>query len=220
VIVQFQFLTLITLVTAAAAAIGCSRESPEARFWAWFQNNQKVLFDFEQNQEQTFDLVAAEMHRVDPALTFEFGPKRDGRREFTISADGIRKAFPKVESLFAAAPSLPRWKFSKYRQRAKPLDLAYEGISIKADAVVVRVDRDGTGANVTMFLPGYSPGAQQKYESIAFLLLERALGEYDAGARVAKVQVAPTKEAPAEAYSLDTLPRAFDALFGNRDKVR
>src|SRR5882724_4779444 len=75
--------------------------SAEADFWQWFQRNEADLFDFERDQEAIFDRLAAEMHKVHPSLTFEFGSKENGRREFVISADGIKDAFPKVESLYA-----------------------------------------------------------------------------------------------------------------------
>jgi hypothetical protein len=78
--------------------------TPEQAFWNWFQKNEDSLFDFEKNQAEIFDRLSTELHKIDPNLTFEFGPKENDRREFTISADGIRKAFPAVEKLFASAP--------------------------------------------------------------------------------------------------------------------
>jgi len=77
--------------------------SPEADFWKWFEANHAELFDFERDQDRIFDRLAAEMHKVDHDLTFEFGPKENGKREFIISADGIVRAFPKVETLYVLA---------------------------------------------------------------------------------------------------------------------
>lgn len=95
--------SLFSLPLSLLAMLGLSgggkQVTPEQSFWAWFQNNQDFLFDFEKDQERVFDRLATEMHKVNPSLTFEFGPKEDGRREFTISADGIRKAFPAVQAL-------------------------------------------------------------------------------------------------------------------------
>jgi len=194
----------------------CASGVSEKRFWTWFQTNEASLYEFQKNQPQIFDQLSAEMHKIHPALTFEFGPVQDGRREFIISADGIKDAFPKVESLYAAAPQLPRWKFTKFRQRGKPLDIAYEGISVKADAVAVMAQPDGAKAKVTVFLPDYAVAAHQKYQAIAFLVLDRALGEYDVETRVSEVQVASTAHVPADAFSLDAFPRAFDSLWTNQ----
>jgi hypothetical protein len=194
----------------------CGNGVSENRFWTWFQANEASLYDFQKNQPRIFDQLSAEMHKIHPALTFEFGPIQEGRREFIISADGLKEAFPKVESLYAAAPQLPRWKFTKFRQRGKPLDIAYEGISVKADAVAAMAKADGAKAKVTVFLPDYSAAAHQKYQSIAFLFLNRALGEYDVQTRVSEVQVASSAHAPAEAFSLDAFPKAFDGMWSRQ----
>jgi len=38
-------------------------------------------------------MLASEMHKVHPDLTFEFGPVEEERREFVITAGGIKGAF-------------------------------------------------------------------------------------------------------------------------------
>jgi len=202
---------------ACLAPIACQTQSaksaPERAFWTWFQSNESRLFDFENDRERIFDEVGAELHKIDRALTFEFGPKQDGRREFVISADGIRSAFPKVESLFAVAPSLPRWRFIKFRPRRAPMDVTYGGVTVEAKFVVVGLEPAGPKANLTIFIPGYSPTAYQTYMPIAFLLLDQALGEYDVETRVGDIAIKPSTEAGQAAYSLEALPKAFDSSF-------
>ena len=100
-----QSLPMVVLGTLIAS-VGCSRIPRERVFWEWFQTNENALFDFEKDRERTFDRIAAEMHKLNSNLTFEFGPKEDGRREFTISADGIRSAFPLLSG--AAGEAVPR----------------------------------------------------------------------------------------------------------------
>ena len=78
------------------------------RFWQWFAANDERLFHFEPDQEPTFNALAAAMNAVDPHLTFEFGPEQDGRRDFVISAGGIKRGFDAVRLLAAGAPSLAR----------------------------------------------------------------------------------------------------------------
>ena len=82
-----------TLLIALLSMLTCfstrAQATPESDFWLWFEKNQISLFDFERDQERTFNRLAAEMHKVHPSLTFEFGPKTGGRREFVISAGGI-----------------------------------------------------------------------------------------------------------------------------------
>ncbi len=189
-----------------------AQASPEADFWKWFQKNESMLFDFERDQDRVFDKLAAELHKVHPSLVFEFGPKERNRREFVISADGNRAAFPKVESLFAAAPSLPKWQFIKFRPRRAPFDLQYEGISVKAGSVLALLQADGPKVGITLYVPGYKESAEKSYMGIGFLLLDQALGEFDVETRVGFIKVQGLPANTSSAIPLARLPAAFDAF--------
>ena len=187
--------------------------TPEQNFWSWFQRNDDELFDFEKNQDTTFKNLTTQLHEIEPHLAFEFGPKKDGKREFTISADGIREAFSAVERLYAAAPSLPRWKFLKFRQRRQPSDISYEGVSVKAQSVRVAAKFDGQRANIVVFIPGYTKEPRNSYPGIAFLLLDQALGEYDVETRVGEIKVEASPLALEHTISLEELPKVVDRMF-------
>ena len=107
-----------------------SVDTVEARFWQWYQNHEDTLFQFEKDQERVFEILAVELHKIRPDLTFEFGPVKNGRRDFVISADGIKAAFPAVEFVFASAPKLKRWTFIKFRPRRSPMNLDYGGVQV------------------------------------------------------------------------------------------
>jgi hypothetical protein len=197
-----------------ASSILCTGQStltPEETFWKWFQSNENSLFDFEKDQERVFDRLGGEMRKINPNLTFEFGPKENGIQEFIISADGIKEAFPEVERLYAAAPSLPRWKFAKFRPRRTPLDITYQGVTVRAASVVVEVKAAGQMADLTVFIPGYTQSAHQTYVAITFLLLDEALGEYDVETRIGRVNVESAPESETQTCSLEDLPRTVDA---------
>lgn len=208
------FVLLLSLIAGIALSCKRAQATPED-FWKWFQSNEDMLFNVERNREQTFDKLGAEMHKINPSLTFEFGPIEDGKRELVISADGIKEAFPQVEALYAAAPSLPRWKFVKFRPRRMPMDVNYEGISVQAKLVRVQLVRDGQLADLTVFIPNYSEADHKAYSAIAFLLLDGALGEHDVETRVGQIKVEAAPEAQTQTSSLHDLPKAFDALFVN-----
>ncbi len=208
--------SLIALLSMLSFFSSPAMATPESDFWQWFQKNQASLFDFERDQERTFDRLEAEMHKVHPSLTFEFGPKKGNRREFVISADGIRDAFPKVESLFAAAPALPKWQFVKFRPRREPFDIQYNGVSVKANSVSVLLEPDGRKAGLTLVIPGYTKAAHKTYAGIAFLFLDQALGEYDVETRVGFINVQEPSTATASARPLSQLPVAFDSFLTKR----
>ena len=211
---KHPFVLVLGLIAGTALSCKRAQATPED-FWKWFQSNEDTLFNVEKNREQTFDKLGAEMHKLNPSLTFEFGPIEDGKREFVISADGIKEAFPQVEALYAAAPSLPRWKFVKFRPRRKPMDVNYEGVSVRATSVTVQLVRNGQLADLTVFIPNYSEADRKPYMAIAFLLLDDALGEYDVETRVGQIKVEAAPKAQAQTFSLQDSPKAFDALFVN-----
>ncbi|HEY1471649.1 MAG TPA: hypothetical protein VGF61_21605 [Candidatus Acidoferrum sp.] len=192
---------------------GCARPSRERVFWDWFQKNEAMLFHFEKDQERVFDLLTVQLRKVDPKLTFEFSSIENDRREFTISADGIRAAFPKVEALYAAAPTLPRWKINKFRQRHEPGDISFRGLIVKQSSVLILLSPNGSKADITLFMPEYSETNRDANLSIAFLLLDQALGEYDVETSVGGVAVKSASEAPPAAFPFRELPREFDSLF-------
>jgi hypothetical protein len=204
---------LLVVIMSFFGLFGCrAKSSPETDFWNWFRQNESMLFDFENDRDRAFDLLASEMHKIHPSLTFEFGPKQGDRRDFVISADGIREAFPKVESLYAAAPSMARWKIIKFRPRREPMDIDYAGISVKADAIRVLLRREGPRAGITVLIPGCNQEQNKTYMGIAFLMLDQALGEYDVETRVGTINVNDLPQNAAGSSSLKDLPKAFDNL--------
>src|SRR5258708_38332693 len=109
-------LVLFTLFGRNASA------AADDAFWQWFERNETRMFNFESDRATVFRALAAELSRVNPDLTFEFGAVRpDGTRQFVISAGGIKSAFSAVESLYSKAPKLRRWVWVKFRPRRKPI---------------------------------------------------------------------------------------------------
>src|SRR5262245_19477219 len=106
-------------------------EKPEQQFWKWFAQNSQELDEFEKHQEPTFEKLTDELHKVSPELTFEFGPKENGVREFIVSADGNQSAFLDVTKLVDAAPKIAGWKIIAFRQRKEGLVIELPGTSVK-----------------------------------------------------------------------------------------
>src|SRR5580698_4047505 len=94
--------------------------SSHQAFWKWFTEHEVEFLDFEADheieREWLFDILQTQLKQVHSGLTFEFGPKGQ-TREFIISADGIKSAFPFVSALVAAAPKFERWQISGFRPR-------------------------------------------------------------------------------------------------------
>jgi hypothetical protein len=192
--------------------------SSEAEFWKWFVKNEQRLFMFESDRERLFDELGAKMKQVNHDLTFEFGPVQNGKREFVISAGGIKSAFPAVESLYATAPSLKQWIWVKYRPRRLPLnDLSYGGKEIKVDDVRYLLAKDGDKVGVVLFFNGYSEAEKRTLGQFGYLFLDEALGEYAVETQVGFIEFhgRDSKYFP-QSRPLRELPGQFDEHVGRK----
>jgi hypothetical protein len=190
--------------------------TPEQNFWKWFETNEAGFYRFETNREKLFDELSKQMAKVHPDLTFEFGPIRnDGKREFVISAGGIRSAFPAVKAMFSAAPSLPRWHVTKFRPRRFPLsDIEYGGRRIKAADVAYAMYKDGSKVGIVLFFDDYKDQEKDLFGNIGYLLLDEALGEYDIETKVGFVEFhGRDSNQFKSARPLSHLPANFDEYF-------
>ena len=190
---------------------GCAKQTPESQFWKWFKKNQAMLFDFEKDQEATFNKLSDAMSKVNPDLTFEFGPKENGKREFVISAGGIKDSFPAVEALYAAAPKLKQWEFIKFRPRRSPMDIAIGNIKVKTTDVFISIEPDGEKAGLTVFMKGYEPTENSIYEQAGYLMLDQAIGEYDMETRVGFIDFKNQDQScEYQKHSLTNIAEVFD----------
>src|SRR5215469_12898994 len=181
-------------------------------FWNWFIQHEVELFEFdpdrEAQREELFDRLAAEIQKVHPDLTFEFGPK-GSRREFVISAGGIATAFPAVISVAQAAPSLDRWHFTAFRPRRWPISVVeIGGKRIDPRDVQFSLLDNGKMVGLYLFIPGFQE-SDVDTKQIGYLLLDEALGEYDVETRLGSHQDALT----GHTYPRRKIPFTRTALF-------
>jgi hypothetical protein len=211
-------ISLVVMLTGFSLFSFKASASGEAAFWAWFEANESRLFSFEKNQEAIFDELGSRMKRVNADLTFEFGPIQSGRREFVISAGGIKTAFPSVEALYSAAPSLPHWVWVKYRPRRLPInDLTYGGKSVKAADARYLLIKDGDKVGIVMFFDGYKEGEKGFFGQIAYLFLDEALGEYSVETQVGAIELkGRDSKYFAQSHPIRELPADFDEQIESR----
>jgi hypothetical protein len=181
-------------------------------FWKWFAVNEPRLFEFEKDREGIFNELGKEMKLVNGDLTFEFGPVQNGKREFVISAGGIRSAFPAVEALYNKAPALQRWVWIKYRPRRLPInDLEFGGKKVKADDVRYLLAKDGDKIGIVLFFDGYNADEKNTFGQIGYLFLDEALGEYAVETQVGFIEF-QSRESHyfSRSSPLKELPTQFD----------
>jgi hypothetical protein len=186
----------------------------EKSFWQWFFVHENDLMHFEHDRESIFDALAAQLERVHPDLTFEFGPEENATREFIISAGGIKRAFPAVESLVAAAPELSRWKITAFIPR-RPIGniIEFGDHRIDPDDVQYSILRGENELGLYLFIPGYSAD-DHELGQIGYLFLDEALGEYDVEMKVGLIEMFPPEAGtPGPRYPLKELPAHFDQVY-------
>jgi len=183
----------------------------EQQFWEWFQDHEERLFHFEVFREELLPELNRRLKMVHPALCFGIGPPSEGRREFTVSANGIREGFPAVHALADAHPPLPRWEVVKFRQRIGPLPyLDFEGLRLHSDELRFALCREGPRVGMVVFMAGHE---EQQRQHAAFILLDHTLGELDMEMRVGAIRWLPWENA--EDYptcGLAELPEIVDQV--------
>jgi hypothetical protein len=185
-------------------------------FWSWFVKHESELFNFdpvrEAERERLFHELASELGKIDPDLVFEFGPKNTSR-EFVVSAAGIKRAFPAVVSLVAAAPPLERWQVIAFRpRRTSPSSVEFRGKRVHPKDVQFTLLHDGKTAGIFLFLPGFREG-DADLKQIGYLLLDEVLGEYDVESHLGLIKMlSPDSLTDGERYPLAELAARFDIL--------
>jgi hypothetical protein len=195
----------------------------QAQFWNWLIDHESELFNFdperEDERERLFDEVASELQKIDPDLSFEFGPNAKPRREFVISASGIHRAFPSVKALADAAPTLDRWNVIAFRPRRTPLNaVEFRGKRVDPRDVQFSLRDNGKMAGVYLFIPGFRE-EDADFKVIGYILLDEALGEYDVESRIGLIEMfSPQTTTDGDRYPLPDLPTLFDQLVSQLER--
>jgi hypothetical protein len=189
-----------------------SKSDPIKEFWRWFAKNEPKLFDFEMDQERVFDKLSAQLQKVDPRLTFEFGPKTPAR-DFVVSAAGIKDGFPAVVSLVNGAPALERWRIIAFRPRRTPLNvIEFRDKIVDSKDVKFSLLDNGKTVGLYLFIPGLQDG-DLDYQQVGYLMLDEALGEYDVEIGLGLIKMFPIEHiSNHKRYPLADLPAMFDQL--------
>ena len=189
----------------------------QEQFWDWFVHHEPELFSFDPKRiierERIFDEIANELRKIDPDLSFEFGPNGKPKREFVISASGIKRAFPAVVSLVSAAPPLDRWRVIAFRPRRTPMNsVEFRGKRVDPRDVQFSLLDNGELAGIYLFIPGFREG-DLDFKNIGYLLLDEALGEYDVESRLGLIEMfSPQTATDGDRYPMADLPALFDQL--------
>lgn len=167
----------------------CGQKTKEQLFWEWFSEKSAQYLNFENDQKRLFEELGKELQAVDDNLSFEFSPAlSNGKREFVITAQGIKKSFPAVTKLVTAAPSFPNWIIIAFRQ--PHLDytrIEYLNIQFDFDDVFFLYGKSNGKVDLDLHIRGYQ-GAYGWKEAIS-LLLDKIIGEYNTEMKIGGISI-------------------------------
>jgi hypothetical protein len=195
------------------------KNSTIAGFWNWFSQNADQIRTA--GAEHVRDGIAPELgerlKECHPRLVWEIAADSDVW-ELCISADGDRDAFPAVKEVVEAAPTIPGWAIRAFRQRGKlDVSLEFAGHKLTYDDIWFTADRVGKGLSVTLWIKGLTKETDQILRQAALILLDNALGEYDAVVHIAELNRGPLPKNPETRpglHPLSQLPEMVDFIKG------
>ena len=197
-----------------------AKESEEQKFWKWFQTNESNIFQFENNQETILDEISEHLYKYKEGVVFEISQEHSGKREFIISADGLKELFSAVEALKAAAPKLERWSIVAFRPRMNDYaksKLHYAGKEFDPTEMWIYHRFQDGHFDLIVYHPSYTDEERDAYVSGVYILLDMALGEFDVvtGVRYIDHQRLPDNPKNEGLMPFSDLRKIFDGYKGN-----
>ncbi|MDH5633906.1 MAG: hypothetical protein OEZ10_13085 [Gammaproteobacteria bacterium] len=213
-----RFVTTLILVLIPMGLF--AKETKEQIFWKWFQKNQTKISQFEKNREPILDEITEQLAKYKEGITFEVSTEKSGKREFIISADGIKELFPSVEALAVAAPKLEKWDIVAFRPRMNDyaqFNLNYAGKEFVPSEIWIYTRVEDGNFDLIIYHPNYTDEERNAFISGAYILLDMALGEYDVvtGIRYIDHQKLPSNPKEEGLKPFSELRRIFDEFKAN-----
>lgn len=191
-------------------------DAPESKFWTWFEreNDRFRNIDKAMDGEELLDLLLGHLHEFDSELYFEVSqPLDDGSNELIISAEGVRAKFPKVETLVAAAPTLPKWKIIAFKP-ALGFEFVHEYGELKIDPrklwfLPLTAKTDPSILGLRIGLSDFDEDAEAKIKHSVWIILDTGLGEKTCADRIRHLEVValPVKPEDEGFIELPELPK-------------
>lgn len=200
---------------------GLFRRKPEpVDFWEWLRvNTARLRSRFQSRPQAVADEIGRAFSRSYPGLAWEVGPNPSGPWVFCVSADGNRDRFPDVIRAVRAAPELPDWKVQAFRGRGDlTSELEMGGLKLRYEDVWCGVvERQEDGVRLVLCVRGLTKDNDQVLTQAAVIMLDNAIGEYDAATKVKELGRDRLPDDPQQQenfFPLSELPVYLDRLGG------
>lgn len=204
--------------TESNCMLGWFRKSAgSARFWDWLAaNTQRIQSQLRQDPQGIGAEISTAFKRDYPELAWEVTPSESPPWLFCISADGNHDLFPSVLRAVRAAPAIPAWKVQPFRPRGSvDGELQFGDRKLGVDDIWCSAEPSGNGIDLTLWIRGLTPQTDQILSRAVLILLDNAIGEYDAVMKVKQLGRGPLPADPERTeglFPLRELPALLDRL--------
>lgn len=155
-------------------------------FWNWFKKNQDDYFNLDPSNmdelNRLFDILQQQLSVIHEKLVFEFSAAlNNGKREFILSADGIRNAFPDLLYLYKRSPNFDNFIIIPFKQGfvGDPQIEFNNGFTLSWDKIMFKSEKTPEGLSIDFYIKDYDESDGNFGVGLA-ILLDSYLGEYDA----------------------------------------
>jgi hypothetical protein len=178
-------------------------------FWGWFSANKQDLDLMVDSGSDLWAKTLSQLKQIDDRLWFELSRPDGTPREFILTAEGAKEAFPIAETTIAEAPSFPDWRFIALKP-AMGFDFVtrYEDVDLEPKKMWFLPLESKARPNdlaLRVGVPNLIPEIHREVSNGVLVILDTALGERSAAADIAHVEVCALPENP-EAKGFLELP--------------
>ena len=166
----------------------------EEDFWNWFSEHEERLFSLDSGSEhfeKTIGEIGRKLALVNRDLEFELllTANADGKKDFFISAGGVKDFFPAVEAMFQKAPTFEKWNIVKFKQRKQEVgEIRLGDKSFDENTIFFALFDDEPGkVGVHLFFENFQESLFNIYGQVGFIFLDGLLGEYDVSTKVGQI---------------------------------
>lgn len=202
---------------ASASKRHSAKDSARLEFWSWFSRTIAPDGIDRLDDDGVVNEIGERLQCVHPDLSFELWGPDDGTVHFVISADGVVPLFEEVLALVRCAPAIDNWRVVAFRPR-RPVNarIRAQDIELTRDEIWYRWEPIAGRLRLALFIENLTDENWDLMCAASHVLLDMALGEYDAATKIAALEHYPlTAETQGPALRpLRELAEEVDQFFG------
>ena|SRR5579871_2098963 len=193
------------------------KKATATSFWDWLtKNTDRIQSSLARNPQGISEEIGRMFERSFPGLVWELSPAAQPPWLFCVSADGNPDLFPAVINAVNAAPTMPGWQVQAFRPRGSlTVEIEMGHRTMGYEDIWCQVQPLAGGVHVTLRIRGLTPELGPMLGPAALILLDNAVGEYDAGMKIKRLDQGPLPEAPQRTdsfFPLSELPPFLDRV--------